>query len=1152
MLTSPLAAARRDPPRSTFRPPSVLLRSLPPQTTRKMGGLTAAAAPWTPQGTKAAPSLTGPKPPAPLLSSPQLQPAPNAVSPPPALGNSPALQPAAIRSRSDMPPISIEASPLSIASSPLLARTPLSASTSIITDEAVESGVYTYEMLQALRNDCSHTPLRVLNWVVKLYRSQPTLKVPPHLVLTVDEPIVEDAAGLLSRPTVVRRRPVRQVHHKVMSILSRVTPQKYPELQKELLELPLKQTTDAELKEVVRVFFEKAVQEEKFCPLYASLVADVCKISEADRLLEKEQRDKLLASRMRIELLTTCQEEFQRPIQLSEDDKVDPVTGKPLEPSEIDMKRDRLKRRLCGNIKFVGELYKKKLVTERVVSLILDLLVGDFDPQNPTKKEEYVFEVFQTLLKCVGVACKDTNPDLLRRNMNAARRILCHPTARIRFLMMDLEDMERRGWVPRDRLMTMEERDRENMERDRRGHEEIERRARARQQELDEQVLSNVLGHGNGAPGYSGNHHHGGMHGSSSSQSLSTPTHAHPASIPSSHRGTPFAPAHLQRPSLNVRQVAHVPLDAKHPHGTPTASPAKGRGFSTSNTHNTLNAPSNIPSSPNLMMTPPPKYQKNPITADRSPVVHPSANLHHVPHVLSNNVLNESVHSSQHSGSGAIGRISSTNSIGSLSGYAATPLSPNAPPMPLNELTNMLMTQFAQKKNVEEVLSTLRGITVPQRVCVLTLWLRRACTNTMLFTEREQVCVLFATIMHVATSAEASILSPQDLAVMFLEWIRYDVERGQFANCPRLFANIGSMILQAYHKSAIPPSIDSSAQDLCRGVLNGMMFTVLLRELHAHESAQAIPTLVRDAQPIVQQILGFLPEASQGPKRDVMLAMQNSFRILKFVLYGDGALTRAQTPPTPTLRGSPMNESFGSYDAFSQCLMFPKVAEDIEFTLYRRLREAPDASGWREHAIQMAVGPTTAVSSNPVSRIIQLMKVVGTLLTVLHPKDATQPLTTNIKSEDLDYVVHSIVSKRKGAVEFQCAAVIELMSHFTYSVANITTPATADSPSRTSLSPSSAMLNSSLAEASGSWSNMETRMQKMSNIFRRWNSSKIIDGSAVLDLLKSIREGDCGPHVNGEEIAAASRRQALDSVCTLQYNFVVESSWSAALHMLSA
>ncbi|CUI14573.1 Hypothetical protein, putative [Bodo saltans] len=1152
MLASPLAAARQDTVASTFRPPMTLLRSVPPQSRKT--GLTAAAAPWTPQATKSnavAPSHNGPKPPAPLHSSPPLQPAQhNTVPPPAALGNSPALQPSAIRSR-DLPTLTLEASPLSIASSPLLATTPLATSALVITEEAMISGVYTFDMFQSLRHDCAHTPQRVLNWVVQLYRTQPTLKVPPHLVLTVDEPIVDDASGLMSRPTVVRRRPVRQVHHKVMSVLSRVTPQKYPELQKELLTLPLKQTTDTELKEVVRVFFEKAVQEEKFSPLYASLVADICKITDAERSLEKEQRDKLLASRIRIELLTTCQEEFQRPIQLSEDDKVDPITGKALEPQVIDSKRDRLKRRLCGNIKFVGELYKKKLVTERVVSLILDLLVGDFDPQRPTAKEEYVFEVFQTLLKCVGVVCKESNPELLRKNMNAARKILCHPTARIRFLMMDLEDMERRGWVPRERLMTMEERERETMERDRRGYEEIERRARARQVELDEYVLSNAMGHHN-----------------ASSNSLSTPTSAphsnsqHQQQQP--QRGSSFSATHTSQrpPVLNV--LSRAAPEVKHPHGTPTASPAKGGRVFSAATNNpstvpTPNTPSSIPSSPSLLMTPPPKYQKNPINPDRSPVVHPSANLHSIPHVFSASGLNESVASS--SQNGGMGRTSSTNSIGSLSNMVASPLSPNAPPLPLHELTNVLMTQFAANKNVDEVLTTLRNITIPQRVCVLTLWLRRACTTTKLFTERDQICVLFSTIMQLASSRDKAVLSPQDLSTTFLEWIRYDVERGQFSNCPRLFANIGSMILQTYQKGSMPSNIDANAQELTKGVLNGMMFTVLLRELHAHESAQAIPTLVKDAQPIVQQILSFLPDRSLGPKMDVLLAMQNSFRILKFVLYGDGALTRAQTPPTPSLRGSPMNESFGSFDAFSQCLIFPKVAEDVEFALYRRLREAPDGNSWREQAIQMAMsqvgGAGNTGINNPVSRLTQFMKVVGTLLTVLHPKDAHQPLTTSIKSEDLDAVVHSIINKRKNAIEYQCAAVIELMSHFTYSVANITTPATADSPSRTSMSPSmsastSVMLNSSLAEAAGSWANIETRMTKMMGIFRRWSADHIIQGPAVLELLKSIHEGDCGPHTHADEIVAASQRQPLESIFTLQYNFMVESSWSAVLQMLAA
>lgn len=1115
MLASPLEAARRGSQRSEFRPPATIVRSS--LKTMSSSGLTAAAAPWSPTTSRPAKpeniSANGPKPPAPLHSTPPLNPVATSVVPPPAALDSSLLSRA---------PGSIEShTALSNQLSPLTCTTPISTSKNFMTEAAIESGVFTYDMMMSLRKDCSHTPRRILNWAMELYRATPMFKVPPHLTLTLNEPLVEVDSS--DRGTSLfgggSRRPVRivrQIHHKVMSVLSRVTPQKYVELQRELFELPLKQTTDAELKDVVKVFFEKAVQEQTFCPLYANLVADICKIPEAERDLDKEAKEKLLAWRMRRELLTTCQEEFQRPIQLSEDDKVDPNTGRQLASEEIEAKRDRLKKRLCGNIKFVGELFKKKLVTERVVGSIMDLLVSDFDPQKPNAKEDYVFEVFQTLLRCVGGMCQETNPEMLRRFMGMAKRVQeHHPTARIRFLMMDLEDLAKKGWQQRDRLLTMEEKEREMLESQRRGFEEIERIAKANQRELTEQIVANAA--------------------AQHAMQMAPPPPPPPPPFSATHSMAP--PSHVMKPpALNQINLRTPHTEVKHPHGTPSSSPAKGKSnFTTTNTASGL-------------QTPPPKYNRAAVTAERSPVVHPNTNVS-LPHVLSNSHLPDSLHSSS---------MTRPSSSASLSGSVpVTPVSPG-PLVPVHDLAASLMDDFSSsKKSIDDVLAALRTLSHKHRVHCMIHWLRRATGNTRYFNERDQIVLLFNGIIAAAASNNAlvAVLSPHDLAVLFLEWLRYDTEVGQFENCPRLYANIGGIISHAY--AANCPAKDPKHMLIVRSILNGMSFAIILRELHAHEKFTVIPTLVKDALPIVQQIVTCIPD-SDDPRVDVLNALQNRFRVIPFILYGDGAKTRCQTPTTPTLgarappspnlRGSPLNESVGSFDPFSQCLAFPKVAEDIEFLLFRKMRKEESASAWKDFAVSIATAAAPAPNTS-VMRLTQVMKVVCTLLSVLHPKDATQPLIPSIKAEDLDYVIHTILSKKKSAVEYQAAIVAELMMHFTYTVANITSPATAESPSKHAQNQS--QMNSSMSEFAGSWTNIESRMSKMQTIFRRWCSSGMIDGEKVLAVLKSIQEVSTSHHAKGEEIVAAAAQVPQEDFYTLQHNFMVEASWLSALLMLN-
>lgn len=420
---------------SAFRPPK-FVKAAPPA--RK--ALTATARPWYPGGQAELPA----------------KPAPRPISAPLALGLSPELKP-----KSAPPPVLSElmASPDSTGRlfSPL--TTPVLKFFHSFSEEATEERVYPIDMFMSVRKDASHTPHEILKWCVRQYLEVPSLKVPAHLQLSMSEVASSDdgitrgsiGCGLKSK---TRSKPVRQTHHKVMSILSRITPHKYNELLMELLQLPLRQSDDAELHEIAKVFFDKAVQEHDYSGLYAQLASEICTMKDNELDLEHELRDRLLCNRMRKQLITTCQEQFRRPIELTADEMVDRTTGRPFHTDEVDMKRTRMKNRLVGNVKFVGELLKMSLVTVAVVEDILQLLVGDYNPTNPHTKEEYVFEVFSTLLKTVASLLTEQKPHVLSHFLGIASTVCnSHPRPRVRFLMMDLDDLNRKnGWIPVSRV----------------------------------------------------------------------------------------------------------------------------------------------------------------------------------------------------------------------------------------------------------------------------------------------------------------------------------------------------------------------------------------------------------------------------------------------------------------------------------------------------------------------------------------------------------------------------------------------------------------------------------------------------------------------------------------------------------------------------
>jgi len=65
-------------------------------------------------------------------------------------------------------------------------------------------------------------------------------------------------------------------------------------------------------------------------------------------------------------LLKNCQEEFER-----SEIEIDPSLGE-LERQEL---KDKAKRRGLGNIKFIGELFKRKMLTENIMIMCIRQLL---------------------------------------------------------------------------------------------------------------------------------------------------------------------------------------------------------------------------------------------------------------------------------------------------------------------------------------------------------------------------------------------------------------------------------------------------------------------------------------------------------------------------------------------------------------------------------------------------------------------------------------------------------------------------------------------------------------------------------------------------------------------------------------------------------
>jgi hypothetical protein len=275
----------------------------------------------------------------------------------------------------------------------------------------------------------------------------------------------DDVRGGLFSGRSGKQRPERLVQHKVMSVLSRVTPAKYEELKAELLALPLRQADEAQLNAVVEVFFNKAVQEDKFSSLYADLVQSIFDVANEEAALTAPstpmtpsspftaayaEKTSTLAKNLRFALLTRCQTEFERPYRLTPTEVCD-AEGRPLPAEAISERKYVLKKRLCGNIRFVGELYRCGIVTDRVITHILSKLLEQAAHTGTAYEgdsSDDLLEVFVTLMNTVGAKYESKCPRQVENFIAVARSESDRQTTtRIRFLLMNLVDLAERNWV---------------------------------------------------------------------------------------------------------------------------------------------------------------------------------------------------------------------------------------------------------------------------------------------------------------------------------------------------------------------------------------------------------------------------------------------------------------------------------------------------------------------------------------------------------------------------------------------------------------------------------------------------------------------------------------------------------------------------------
>jgi len=219
------------------------------------------------------------------------------------------------------------------------------------------------------------------------------------------------------------------VERSLKSLLNKLTLEKFDDISRQLLQVPMKSTQHVEI--LIREIFEKAITQHHFIEMYSNLCSLVhehfqkCPVTDDPKFNFKRL------------LLDECQASFERNLK-------PPVDFKKIsDAEERTLAEFKYKNRRLGNVKFIGALLQRKMLASKVLIAILEELIQDSSDES--------LESVATLLSAAGPLFdyRDwTYYVALNGYFTQVKNIISKPacTARSRCLLKNVLDLRADGW----------------------------------------------------------------------------------------------------------------------------------------------------------------------------------------------------------------------------------------------------------------------------------------------------------------------------------------------------------------------------------------------------------------------------------------------------------------------------------------------------------------------------------------------------------------------------------------------------------------------------------------------------------------------------------------------------------------------------------
>ncbi|KWU41598.1 ARM repeat-containing protein, partial [Rhodotorula sp. JG-1b] len=273
------------------------------------------------------------------------------------------------------------------------------------------------------------------------------------------------APTVIAGATVTDPNSVEMVQRKVKALLNKLTLEKFDSISKQILEWANKsvQETDGRiLRQVIALIFEKATDEATWSEMYARLcrfLMESVSTEVRDESVKAADGTPVTGGALfRKYLLNRCQEDYEQGKEADDKAKKDANdaakkeaedTGK--EPageaellSEEYYAAQKAKRRGLGLVRFIGELYRLSMLTERIMHECIKKLLAN--TENPEEEDiESLCRLLTTVGKGLDNAKAKQHMDVYFSRM---RTIADNPkvTSRMRFMIMDVVDLRASRW----------------------------------------------------------------------------------------------------------------------------------------------------------------------------------------------------------------------------------------------------------------------------------------------------------------------------------------------------------------------------------------------------------------------------------------------------------------------------------------------------------------------------------------------------------------------------------------------------------------------------------------------------------------------------------------------------------------------------------